>query len=284
MFPLGLLLDQYAVELDLDEDSPVTQSPPSPTQISSSMRKLAFDAVHMSNETLSRQAELRRWQQWQRASAEESQKLHNLYQEELANSERLSAQLSGSRRDMSTLQARHLACLREVQQLRDCVGTLHTAHKLDASINSLLIDDQECEIEELKRRLGDADRHRQLLRKLLQRAAPKVLLRRELDIKNEERYRSSSNRRMRTREQGSTYTDVDTSSDAKVINGLVRRVSSRNPVKRRQLARLQKSRKHLLDAYQRRNSTTLENVVRRTSQMSIASATAYSDSPVRSTD
>lgn len=279
-----MLLDQYAVELDLDDASPVTQSPPSPTPISPSVRKLAFDAVHMSNDTLSRQAELRRWQQWQRASAEETQRMHSLYQEELVNSERLSAQLSASRRDITTLQARHLACLREVQQLRDCVGTLHAAHKLDASINSLLIDDQECEIEELKRRLAEAARHRQLLRKLLQRAAPKVLLHKELDMKEKERSRPSGNRRMRSREQGNRRTDVDSSSDAKLINGLVRRVSSRNPVKRRELVRLQKSRKHLLDAYQRRNSTTLENVVRRTSQMSIASATACSDSPVRSTD
>lgn len=291
-----MLLDQYAVELDLDDAYLVTRPSPSPPSISPTIRKLAFDAVGMSMETLTKQTELRQWEEWQCLSSKEAQRLSTLYQGELANSKKLNAQLSCSQNDMTTLQARHLICLRQVEQLRDCVSTLHAAHMLDASINSLLIEDQEREISELKSRLADADRHRQLLRKLLDRVAPKAVLQRQSEMTEKNVNRPNSGRRLRAREQGNTPAVTGAASSANVMSGLCRRVSSLSLVKGKKLAQLQKSKQDLLDAFQKRNSsllhsrkvspgsTTLDNAVFSISPMSIALAASYSESPGCSTD
>ncbi|KAI0559795.1 hypothetical protein FGB62_137g26 [Gracilaria domingensis] len=282
----------YAAELELDDALPLsTFSPPSSSlspsfspSLSPSLRRLASDAVRVSADTLSRQTELKRWEQLRNASSNETDRLAKLYLEEQQHTHMLDAQLSKSRRDMGRLQARHLLCMREVQQLRDCVATLHAAHTVDANINALLIGDQSCEIDELKLRLREADRHRQLLKKLLQRAAPKGMSRREFDSPEAAHSGSNAEQRRRSRDQENRRINTASHSEGKIIAGLVRRVSSRDPLKRKELNRLQRSKQNLLDAYQRRNSTTLDNVVRRTSQMSIASATAFSGSPVHSAD
>lgn len=245
----------------------------------------------MSVDTLTKQTELRQWTEWQRLSSMEAQKLSTLYQGELANSKKLNAQLSCSQNDVKTLQARHLTCLREVEQLRDCVSTLHAAHMLDASINSMLIEDQEREIEVLKSKLADADRHRQLLRKLLHRVAPKAIPQRESEVTEKNTSRPNTSCILRTREQDNIPAVIDAASSPNVVSGFVRRVSSLSHVKGKQLARLQKSKQDLLDAFQKRNpslshsrkvlsgSTTLDSIVFSTLPMSIASAASCSESP-----
>ncbi|CAN8069490.1 unnamed protein product [Agarophyton chilense] len=288
LFPLSELLDQYAAELELYESSPVSAKSPSqrlsppPSSVSPSLKKLATDAVRVSADTLAKQTELRRWEQLHHASTQDTDQISGLYADQQQYAHMLGVELSRSCRDMSRLQARHLLCMREIQQLRDCVATLHAAHTLDASINALLISDQSWEIDELKRRLRDADRHRQLLKKLLQRAAPKGMSRRDFGSPDAAQSSSSTDHPRQTQERENIPINLPNLSEGKVIAGLVKRVSSRDPEKKKELNRLSRSKQHLLDAYERRNSTTLDNVVRRTSQMSIASATVFSGSPVHS--
>lgn len=180
----------------------------------------------------------------------------------------------------------------ELHVLQEGIATLKATTDLDARINALLIADQSEEIEQLRVKLSASDSRCDSLTEAMRHLSAdihhsrvKSAAKTPFDVSKLINNVATSTATCTNSESiakdmsfstvhsadatksSDDFKPVIAAKETSSVSNVAQRISQRSPMKREQLLTLQKRRDSLFKEYERRHSTTIDNVVRRNSQL-----------------